>query len=130
MSAFDNYINSKLQSSQFAVGVSTVLFSALTKDLLPRLPKQALKILDFPVVHIIILSFLIASQTKKPTLSVISAVSIVTIIKLLTKVYAPDTPPLSDILKPEDKDKKQDDKKCVCNCSPQIVVPDKHRGFY
>jgi hypothetical protein len=128
MSNFDAYINSKLQSSQFAVGVSTVLVSALTKDLFPRLPKQALKILDLPIVHVLLLAFLITSQTKKPTMSVISAVAIVLLLHVLTKVYAPDTPPLSEILKPDDKDKKKDDeKRCVCECNPRIVLPEKHR---
>jgi hypothetical protein len=130
MSKFDSYINDRLASSQFAVGVSTVVFSALSRNI--SVPKQALRVLDFHLVQVFILAFLIASQTKKPTLSILTAAALVYGVKFLTSQFAPETPPLSEILKPDgDKDKKDDGKTVTCNCSPQIVLPDSSRKpFY
>ena len=132
MSQFDSYVNQKLTSSQFAVGLSTVLLSVVSKDIIPRLPRQALKILDYPVVHVLILAFLITAQTKQPTLSIITAIAFVFLLRFFTKQYAPDVPPLSEILKPtDDNTGKADNKQApvVCNCSPQIIVPERKPFF-
>ena len=127
MSSFDSYINSKLQASQFAVGISTVLFSILSKSVIPKLPHQVYRILDVTVVRIVILAFLIVVQTKQPTLSVAAATVIVLVLKYVTS-HVVDVPPLSEILKPEQgKDKNDKPSPVVCNCAPQIVVPNRYR---
>jgi len=131
MSSFDAYINSKLQASQFAVGISTVLFSLLSKSVIPKLPSQVYRILDVTIVRIVMLAFLIVVQTKQPTLSIITATVVVLVLKYVTSNII-DVPPLSEVLKPDgdkDKDKKNGGSPVVCNCSPQIVMPDKPRYF-
>ena len=133
MSTFDEYVNGKLQSSQFAIGVSTVLFSMLSKSIIPKLPPEVYRILDVTVVRILVLAFLITSQTKKPTWSLFTATAIVYFFKVLTKYYVPDIPPLSEIVKPDEANDKKDQQEnspspVVCNCSPQIHLPENGKG--
>jgi hypothetical protein len=130
MSKFDQMINDKLQASQFAVGASAVFFSIISKNLALNLPKGALRIFDFTFVRVLILAFLITTQTKKPTLSLITAAVMVLSLQMLGRKFAPEAPPLSDILKPEEEKKKDGEKSpLVCNCAPTIVVPEKRQWF-
>ena len=115
MSKLDEVINSKLQSSQFAVGVSTLLFSLLSKNIVPKLPPSVYKVLDFTIVRIAIIAFLLSTQTKKPTLSIVTATLLVVGLKIAAEKITPEIPPLSEMVKP-DVAKQNDSGSSHCHC--------------
>ena len=129
MSKLDEVINSKLQSSQFAVGVSTLLFSLLSKNIVPKLPPSVYKLLDVTIVRIGIIAFLLTTQTKKPTLSILTSIVLVVGLKIAAEKITPDIPPLSEIVKPEtekeNKTSTNTDVRCHCHCDPCSQDPSK-----
>ena len=123
MSRLDEMVNSKLQSSQFAVAVSSVLFSLLSKNIIPKLPPSVYKVLDITLVRIFVIAFLLATQTKKPTLSLITASVVVLGLKLFANEVTPDIPPLSEIVKPNDEEKEKSMGGTNCHCHCAVATP-------
>lgn len=125
MSKLDEMINSRLQSSQFAVGFSTVLISLLSKNIIPKLPPSVYKLLDVTAVRILVIAFLLATQTKKPTWSILTATVLVVGLRMVAHEVSPEIPPLSEIVKPneEGKDKEKAATNCHCHCEPQTLSP-------
>lgn len=124
MEQIDDFINNVIGTkSNVTTGVSTVVLSLFTSKLFPKVPPKFYKLLDNDIVRISIVSFLINKELKKPTQSLMIGSFVVLTIHLLVKIFAPDSPPLSELVKPETESENKTGKgTCNCYCGGPIYT--------
>ena len=115
----NDVVNRYLQPSSLPIGVSTAILTFFSSRLAPKLPDSWYKILDNNFVKVIAIFILVNHQLRLPTLSIAVAVLLVFGMEWIVKTWFPDTPPLSEVLKP-DEDTKKDTKACNCFCNTTI----------
>lgn len=127
MSTFDGLVNNVISPTSTYAGVSAVFLSFFSNKLAPRMPEKFYKLLDNDLVRIVIVSFLLNQQLKKPSMSVLLSIAMVLGYDLLVKFLAPDAPPLSELVKsttqPEKKEGGASNGACNCYCGHTINVP-------
>ena len=135
MDAFDSLVNSWIQPSSVGAGVGAVLLSFFTGKIAPKFPKKFYRLLDNTLVRIAVTAYLLNQQFHQPSLAVIIGVVIVLGFELLVKVFAPETPPLSDLVKSVTSDESgasdSSQKGCNCYCGHTIYaegIKDPKRG--
>jgi hypothetical protein len=127
LKVFDGFVNNIVTPTSTYAGISAVFLSFFSNKLAPRMPPQFYKLLDNDLVRIIIVSFLLNQQLRKPSYSLIIASVMVFGYDLIVHFVAPDTPQLSEIVKsatePEKKDPGSSGSGCNCYCGHTINVP-------
>lgn len=126
MDAFDTYINSFIAPQSVGAGVGTVFLSFFTGKLAPKLPATVYKLLDNTLVRMVATAYLLNQQIHRPSLAVVISVVMVLGFEVLVRIFAPDTPPLSELVKSttgaEDTTQQQQNKGCNCYCGHTIYV--------
>ena len=127
MEAFDKFINNVITPSSVPAGVSAVFLTFFTSKLGPKLPDKFYKLLDNPLIKIAAVAFLINQQIHKPSLAVIISIAIVVGLEFLINMVAPETPKLSELVKPtaEDEKKSGSNGSNGCNCYCGTIYTDK-----
>jgi hypothetical protein len=99
MESIDKYINGIINPQSVGAGVGAVFLSFFTGKLAPTLPDGFYKLLDNTLVRIVVTAYLLNQQIRLPSLSIIIAIIMVIGLQLLVKIFAPSTPPLSELIK-------------------------------
>ena len=119
--AFDKLVNDFITPTSVTAGVGTVFLSFFTGKIAPKMPNKFYKLLDNNLIRIVIVSFLVNQQIHQPSLSVLFGIGMVLGFDLLVKIFAPDTPPLSELVKPaEEETKSSSSGGCNCYCGNVI----------
>lgn len=121
--AIDSFVNQYLQPSSVPLGISTAVLGFFSSKLAPKLPESWYKILDNPLFRIIACFLLINNQLRKPTIAILISVALVFGVQLYVHFFAPDTPPLSEILVEQQQKKDDGAKPPVCNCYCNSTLP-------
>lgn len=129
MEAFDSFVNTFINPLSIPAGVGTVFLTFFSSKIAPKMPQQAYDLLDNMYVRVFIITFLINQQIKKPSLSIISGIFMVFGIKILVDHFAPETPPLSELVKDTVSLEKTPEKPVAqngtCNCYCGTIYTDK-----
>lgn len=124
MNAFDDYINRYINPQSVGAGVGTVFLSFFTGKLAPKLPDRFYKLLDNTLVRVLAIGYLINQQIRQPSMSVIISTIMVLGFEVLVKVFAPDSPSLSELVKTttgaEEESGKSGKDGCNCYCAHTI----------
>lgn len=117
MNTFDNLINEWITPTSIGAGIGTVLLSFFTGKLAPKLPKRFYSLLDNTLVRIITTAYLLNQQIHQPSMSIFVSIVIVLGFEILMKIFAPDTPSLSELVKSTTSEGSTvSAKPPVCNC--------------
>ena len=134
MDAFDTYINSLIAPQSVGAGVGTVFLSFFTGKLAPKLPANMYKLLDNTLVRMAATAYLLNQQIHRPSLSVVISVIMVLGFEVFIKLFVPDSPSLSELVKSttgEDastsSQQQQQNKGCNCYCGHTIYVQDESK---
>jgi hypothetical protein len=130
MDAFDRWINHLIAPQSVGAGVGTVFLSFFTGKLAPKLPSNVYKLLDNTLVRMVATAYLLNQQIHRPSLSVVISIMMVLGFEILVKMFAPDTPSLSELVKSTtgteeaSSQQQQPNKGCNCFCGRTIYVQD------
>lgn len=123
MEEFDKFVNTYLNPSSPGAGISAVFLTFFTGKLAPKMPSRFYEVLDNSIVKVLIVAFLLNQQIRMPTYAVVASIIMVFGIELLIKIFAPETPPLSELVKTvtgkteeDEKKKKEENGESGCNC--------------
>ena len=120
MDVFDNLVNNFITPTSISAGVGTVFLSFFTGKIAPKMPPKFYKLLDNNIIRILVVSFLLNQQIHQPSLSVLIGFIMVLSFDVIVRIFAPESPNLSELVKPAEEEKSTSSGGCNCYCGNTI----------